>query len=369
MHIKPFKAVFPNINNLKDIVLFTEKVRDDITMMGKSDFLKHSDQLQYILYSIKSPQVNSTGIICLTDIREYKEGNILKHEKTLEEKEIEQSKLITSRQSMVKPVLLTYPVHEAFEEFLEGLKNESNLIQQFYFEDKQEEHFFWRISKPEELKRIDTFFSEDLKRAYIADGHHRLATFARLEASGTQDADKYRYILSVYIPFRGLNIHPFHRVISLTKKMKEDVLLKAVGELCFYEKIEKHFLPKFKYNFILHTGKSIYACVWKPSLLDKYKYEPLILDTSLLNAVLFRQIFEVHDARTDERIKYVEGFKGWEGFEKALSKGKNNIGFYLYPVAFEDFQKVSDLHLTLPPKSTWFEPRIRNGLVIHDFRH
>ena len=149
--------------------------------------------------------------------------------------------------------------------------------------------------------------------------------------------------------------------------MKESQILDSISELCFWEKLDEFIPPKFKYNFIMHTGKSLYACVWKPSLLEKYKFEPLILDSSLLNAVLFRQIFDVKDARTDERIKYVEGYKGWEGFEKALHKGKHNIGFYLYPVAFDDFQKVSDLHLTLPPKSTWFEPRIRNGLVIHDF--
>lgn len=365
MHVKPFKAVYPQTDKIEDIFSFTETVRDNFSEMIRDNLLKYTDSEDFILYLIKSPLINATGIICLTDIEDYKDGLILKHEKTLEEKELDQANLMTSRQSMVKPVLLTYPAHEPFEEYLDTLKVEENLIQHFYFDDKDENHFFWRISNIEDKKKVDSFFKDDLKRVYIADGHHRLATFFRLNEE--QPDNNFRYILSVFIPFKGLNIHPFHRIISLSEKMKESQILDSISELCFWERLDEFFPPKFKYNFIMHTGKSLYACVWKPSLLEKYKFEPLILDSSLLNAVLFRQIFDVKDARTDERIKYVEGYKGWEGFEKALHKGKHNIGFYLYPVAFDDFQKVSDLHLTLPPKSTWFEPRIRNGLVIHDF--
>lgn len=365
MRIKPFKAIYPDTSRVGDILDYTENVRDSYPDMNKKHILKSGGTEQLILYNISSEEVNATGIICLTDVKDYEEGAILKHEKTLEEKEIQQAELISSRNSMVKPVLLTYPVFEHFSEYLETLKREDNLMQQFYFDDKKEHHKFWSIDHEEDIRHIVQFFGHDLLKVYIADGHHRLATFARL--SGQMQSGKYDYVLSVYFPFNSLKIHPFHRIISTGQKIKEQELLSAISGICFYEKLESFSEPRFKYNFILHTGIAIYSCVWKPSLIQKYRFEPLLLDTALLNAVLFREVFQVKDARTDERIKYVEGYKGWEGFEKALKKDKNNIGFFLRPVDFEDFQKVSDLHLTLPPKSTWFEPRIRNGLIIHEF--
>ena len=365
MRIKPFKAVFPDNDKIGDILNYTETVRDNFPEMNQKHFLKSGDTMQLILYSITSETINATGIICLTDIRDYKEGSILKHEKTLEEKEIQQANLISERNSMVKPVLLTYPVFDHFSEYLETLKVDHNLIQQFYFEDKKENHRFWAINGEKEIQYIINFFGHDLMKVYVADGHHRLATFARL--SDQDSSGKFDHILTVYFPFNSLRIHPFHRIISIDDNFQETEFLSAISEICFFEKIETFCEPRFKYNFILHTGVSIYSCVWKPSLIHKYRVEPLLLDSALLNAVLFREIFHVKDARTDERINYVEGHKGWEGFVKAFKKDKHKIGFFLYPVDFEDFQKVSDLHLTLPPKSTWFEPRIRNGLVIHEF--
>lgn len=364
MHIKPFKAVYPDTDMISDILEYTVKVRNSFSEM--EDSLRYSNDAHFILYNIDSDVIQSRGLICLTNIRDYKDGNILKHEKTLEEKELEQVQLISSRRSMVKPVLLTYPANEWFDQYLESLKNDGNKIQSFRFDDKGEVHTFWKVDANEDIEKISKFFDQEIKRVYIADGHHRLSTFARF----SDDPEKGigEFVLSVYIPFSGLNIHPFNRIITLGEKIREKEILSEVSKLCFVEKLEGFFEPKFKYNFILSVKDSVYSCIWKPSLLEKYKEEPLVLDSALLNAVLFRQLFHVTDVRTDERIRYVEGFKGWEGFLKALGKNRNSIGFYLYPVDFEDFQKVSDLGLTLPPKSTWFEPRIRNGLVIHDFR-
>ena len=366
MHIKPFKAVYPNMQNIEDIYEFTENVRDNFPGMENDNMLLRSGSAHFILYNIDSNHLHSKGLICLTNIDDYRSGNILKHEKTLEEKELEQVKLISERQSMVKPVLLAYPAHEWFDEYLETLKTEENKTQDFFFEDKSEAHTFWKVDSTEDVNKILNFFEQELKRVYIADGHHRLSTFSRF--GNEKDSKLGDYVLSVYISFSGLQIHPFNRVINLDKEFDKKQILKKLENYCFLEKLNNPFDPKFKYNFIFAIGDDIYSCVWRPSLLEKFKDEPLILDTALLNAVLFKDIFNVKDVRTDDRIKYVEGHRGWEGFNKSLKKSANNVGFYLYPIDFEDFQKVSDLGLTLPPKSTWFEPRIRNGLVIHDLK-
>ena len=366
MHIKPFNAVYPEISNILDINEFTETVRNNFKDMEKEDKLKRSVTPHYILYNIAGESLQSKGLICLTDIEDYRAGNIVKHEKTLEEKELEQIKLITERQSMVKPVLLAYPNHEWFDEYIETLKTDDNQIQHFYFEDKSEHHTFWAVSDQKEIDKITDFFEHELKRVYIADGHHRLSTFSRF--GNEKDSMIGDFVLSVYIPFQGLQIHPFNRIINMEKEFDQKKILKKLEDYCFLEKISDPFDPKFKYNFIITMDRDIYSCVWKPSLLERYKNEPMILDTALMNAVLFKEVFGVKDVRTDERIKYVEGYRGWEGFIKSFRKNDTNVGFYLYPIDFDDFRKVSDLGLTLPPKSTWFEPRIRNGLVIHVLR-
>ena len=366
MHIKTFLAVYPDTSVIDNIDDFTDNVRNSFQDEDMERKLKRSEVPHFVLYNIEGKALSSKGLICLTNIQDYRDGNILRHEKTLEEKELEQIKLISVRKSMVKPVLLAYPSHEVFDDYLETLKTDNNLVQHFHFDDKDEKHTFWTVSDPKSIEHITTFFENELKRVYIADGHHRLSTFSRYgNESGSEIGD---YVLSVYIPFSGLQIHPFNRIINLSENWDWDLMMKKLKGYCFVEKIKKPFSPKFKFNFLMTSGSNIYSCVWKPSLLEKYKDEPLVLDTALINAVLFKDLFEMKDVRTDDRIKYVEGYKGWEGFYKSFKKAGNNVGFYLYPIDFEDFQKVSDLGLTLPPKSTWFEPRIRNGLVIHDLR-
>lgn len=367
MHIRPFKAIYPDNSVINDINEFTDNVRNNFLDLNADNKLLRSAEPHYVLYNIVSEGLSSKGLICLTDIQDYRDGNILKHEKTLEEKELEQIKLISVRKSMVKPVLLAYPAHEWFDEYLDTLKNDDALIQKYTFEDKNEVHSFWKVDQEKDINQIGHFFENELKRVYIADGHHRLSTFSKF--GNEKNSEIGDFVLSVYIPFNGLQIHPFNRVISLPQDWNMKETMTKLKDYCFVEKLKTPFAPKFKYNFIFSAEKRIYSCVWKPTLLERYKDEPLILDTALLNAVLFKDLFGVKDVRTDERIKYVEGFKGWEGFQKALNKSGNNVGFYLYPIDFEDFQKVSDLGLTLPPKSTWFEPRIRNGLVIHDLQN
>lgn len=362
MHVKPFKAFYPDSNIFKDILGYTKVVRNEYQTLKDKNLFNSLEEECFILYRITSSIQVSDGLICLTSINDYDDGNILRHEKTLEEKELDQIKLYSIRKAMVKPVLLTYPQHEWFDDYLDTLKTDANLFQRVTLKDKQEVHEFWKISAVKDILSITHFFLTDLKRVYVADGHHRLSTFSKFKADPNIMVGPD--LMTIYMPFNSLRIYAFNRIVQLDAKWDFDKTLAELQEFCFIEKIKRALLPKFKYNFLYVTDKEMYSCVWRPSLLDKYKEEPMLLDSALINAVLFKKLFKVRDVRTDQRITYVEGNKGWDGFKKTMKKNPYQIGFYLYPVDFEDFKKVSELSLTLPPKSTWFEPRIRNGLII-----
>ena len=365
MHIKPFEALYPNFKHVDNIEETVLQLKENFSPVASSKLFKKLSKPSLLVYQIKSPDINSTGIICLTNIKDYEEGHILKHENTLEEKEKQQLDMFEQRKAIIKPALLTYPDHEWFGEYLEKLKSKHKPLYSIHFSDRQQDHKVWAFSSKKVIDEITHFFSHDILTSYIADGHHRFATYARFHRDKAMHIPAW--IMTIYIPFSGLRIYEFNRIFTPLKDFNITSFTKKLSEVCFIEKIPEAFPPKFKYHFLVTDNKSIYSCVWKPSVLQEYHNEKIILDTSLLNKIIFREILGVQSVRADERIKYIEGFKGWEGMKKALDKYEKPLGFYLHPVSMEEFQKVSDEHLILPPKSTWFEPRIRNGLLIHDF--
>lgn len=365
MQVKTFRPLFPDLSQIDDLATKVLEIKEDVSSPSGLPYYKKASQPGYIVYSIQSEELKGSGIVCLTNIQDYATGNILTHENTLEEKEIRQFNLISKRGSVIKPVLLTYPNIEWFDEFLETLKTEKNKLYNYFFEDRDQLHTFWMITEPEDVNKITNFFNQELLKVYIADGHHRFSTFSRY--GNIKNSGIPPWLLSVYLPFNALKIYEFNRIFNPGVSIDKSGLLTKLKEFCFIEKLDYPIPPQFKYNFLILNKKKVWSCVWRPSILEKYKTDMITLDVSLINQIIFTGIFGVKDIRTDTRIGYTEGYKGWEGIHREVSKVKHQIGFYLFPVSFEDFQQVAEKDMVLPPKSTWFEPRIRNGLLIHEF--
>lgn len=365
MHIKPFEASYPDLKNISDIEETVLQLKENFSPVAHSKFFKNIDKPAFFVYQIESPELRSTGVICLTNIRDYEDGHIFKHENTLEEKEKQQLEMFRKRRSIIKPALLTYPDHEWFNEYLENLKTKNKPLYEINFSDRKQNHKVWAFTKPKVLNEITHFFEHDILNTYIADGHHRFSTYAKYHKKRSMGIPPW--IMTVYIPFSGLKIYEFNRIFTPLLNDSLSTIIQKLDHFCFTEKLKEAFPPKFKYHFLVTDNKQVFSCVWKPSVLHEYHSEKVVLDVSLLNKIIFREILSVESVRADTRIKYIEGYKGWDGMKKALEKYDKPLGFYLHPVSMEEFQKVSDEKLILPPKSTWFEPRIRNGLFIHDF--
>lgn len=362
MKIAPFIPFYPKASLHNDLEAFQKNVKEKFRAFYQQDIFDSFESGKFIVYRITSSVGNSLGLICLTHISEYEQGHILTHEETIEDKEINQLSLYKSRVAIVKPVLLTYPNHEWFDAYLEQYIADHQPFMHLDMENG-EEHEFWAVNALDDMYKISHFFDAEVLKAYIADGHHRLSTFSKYKNQGLESYKDY--VLTAYFPFSALHIYEFNRIIELAQPPNELEILNQLDRFCFIEPVKRKMKPRFKFNFMLFIGHQTYSCVWRPTYLNKLKDEPILLDVDLLNNVIFKKLFKVKDIRSDERIKYIEGQKGLDGFIKTFQKSSNAVGFFLYPVQFNDFQTVSELGLKLPPKSTWFEPRMRNGLMVY----
>lgn len=233
MQIKPFKPLYPDLEKISDLEVQILALKEDFGQVSRSGLFKKLKQDSFIIHTISSPEINCTGLICLTHIDEYIEGHILKHENTLEEKEQQQLTMFSTREAIIKPALLTYPNNERFDDYIETLKLEKVKILETYFKDRQQTHTMWAISNKDEIENINKFFKRELLHAYIADGHHRFSTYAKYSKS--LDTAISPWILTIYIPFSGLKIFEFNRLFISDKKIKIAQLINQLDPYCFYE--------------------------------------------------------------------------------------------------------------------------------------
>jgi len=145
-----------------------------------------------------------------------------------------------------------------------------------------------------------------------------------------------------------------------------EIFIAKLSQFFSIKVVKKPTRPKSKFEIVLFFKKNWYRLKWKKKVINKYKKQPAILDANLLNDKVLSEILGIEDVRTDKRIKYVEGLKGMDYFTKTVSENPQSAGFLLYPVQWEDFLAVADAHEIMPPKSTWFEPRMKNGVLVHE---
>ncbi|MEY4906268.1 MAG: hypothetical protein RLZZ292_4083, partial [Bacteroidota bacterium] len=301
-------------------------------------------------------------VVCsLQFVEDYANRKIKVHEKTLIEKEKKQMALQAKWGAMVKPLLLGFPKKNATWEDL--LKN--NITTSSFFFEKQfesETHTFWAVTDAEQVAAFQTYFSTDIPESYVADGHHRLAS-GRLLHQTTQDT-KYNNILTAFFPMDELLILSFNRVLI---EIDTSDFLEKLNVLAHIEPKKKVFTPKQKHEFCLIFNDNFYKITWKETLIETFKPEKVALDVDILNEKILKEIFHVQDIRNDQRVLYVEGNRGKKGVLDVLSENKNALGFILYPVSAEDLMTVVDSGGIMPPKSTWFEPRMKSGLLVQQW--
>lgn len=366
MRIKAFKALYPDMNLVPSPDSFFGVMKQEFPHYLKNSFFKRTSTASIFLYEIKEPTITSTGIIVSTSVKDIKDNNILKHEKTLAKREQQMLDLALQRNAMIKPVLLAHKHINELDDIYKACKKEKAFFT-IHFADENSDHTVWQISDKSKIQEINKIFKEQIKKSYIADGHHRVSTGILLNGTRKNTQAEFGDLLSIYFSFNNLKIYDYNRVISILKEISP---VRLMAELSTYFKIKtlKHIRkPSVKHEITMIIGNECYSLVWKSKYLIDLEGDEVILDARLLNEFVFTQMMKVKDVRNDNRILYVGGNEGIDGMKQNLLRDDYAVGFMLFPISEAELRQVADKDSTLPPKSTWFEPRIKNAIISQEF--
>lgn len=363
MNIHPFQAIYPNLTLIASPESFFGSVKEEYPEFKKAGFFRKSGQGAIYVYRISNKIRTFKGIIATTDIKDITSGKVLKHEHTLASKEQNMMKLILQRQAMIKPVLLAYDAVPAIDKFIDNIMVQTTPFFEVEFKEISEKHTIWELSDGNKIKAIQELFKTHIPQSYIADGHHRCSTTLKLRKS---ELKNLKSLLSVYLPFEELLIYDYNRVIDISQNMDYTVFMAKISKYVKIKLTRGPKRPKKKTQMALYAEGRWYMLEWRNKVLKSYRKEKFVLDATLVNRYILEKILKVEDVTTDQRIKYISGIEGLQGLKEMANKGLMRVGLCLYPVKKEELKYIADHNKTLPPKSTWFEPRIKNGMISQD---
>ena len=366
--IYPFSASYPNAELISSADAFFGAVSKEYIQYKNAGFFIKRKKKALFIYRITGKQT-FTGIIAGNDISDLEDNKILGHEHTITEKEQNMLSLMLLRKAMIKPVLLAYVSSIEIDNFIGSFI--SNSLPEYTIEltNPTERHIFWAVDKDEDIHMIKSLFKEHIPKAYIADGHHRSSVTARLVKKKylhDHDNDIHPGLLCAFFPFSDLTIYDFNRVVQLPDHMSTT---RFMAHLSIYFDISPAIIPSkpvTKHQLTLYINQEWYILNWKESVIGIYNDKSKVLDVDLFNDYVLKNILDISDIKSATEIKYVEGVSGLEGLMGA-AKYPSSVAFCLFAVTKEELISISDAGGVLPPKSTWFEPRMKNAMIIKEF--
>ncbi len=367
--IKPFQAIRPELELITSSDVFFGEVKRNYPEFYKGGFFQKISSEGIYIYEMISTQKKRIGIICRMPVKDISNGKVIKHEHTLATKEQKMMLLTLERNAMVKPVLLTYPEVPLITELLKNFKNKSEPIFEIDFEEENEKHRIYAITNRKTILKLQQLFEKKVPHTYVADGHHRLATSTLLQKRSKKrnnPPESYNYFLCSLFSTKELEIHDYNRIVEFDN-FSPMVLMALLSRKFNVQLLEKPRKPKNKHEIVMAQGDEWFSLCWRPKILKKYDSTIGLLDVNLLNKEVLANIFAVEDISTDRRVKYIEGPQGINGIKERLAGVENRAAFILPPVTWEEFLKITNSGVTLPPKSTWFEPRMKNGVIVYGY--
>jgi len=369
LRIDKAETQFPENYNPYDIKVY-EKARDILDKMIAEELLLQEDKSCYYAYELTMNGRSQTGIVGCAAIDDYLNNVIKKHENTREEKELDRMNHVDICDAQTGPIFLAYRSQRTLNETVDKIKNEDNPIYNFIASDGIK-HTVWKIDRETDLEAIYNGF-QDIREVYIADGHHRAASavkvgLRRREANpGYNGKEEFNFFLSVLFPHDQLMILDYNRVVTDLYGYDTETFLKEVsGAFLVEEACSQPYMPLEKATFGMYLEGKWYKLTAKKEIRSDDPVEGL--DVSLLQNHLLEPLLNIKDPRTDKRIDFVGGIRGLAELEKRANSDMK-IAFSMYPTTIDELFEVSDNDRLMPPKSTWFEPKLRSGLFIHKFR-
>ncbi len=368
MHIYPFRALYPIFERIASPDEFCANAKNAFLEYQKENLLSQTPQEAIFIYQIQTPFRTHTGIVAANALDDFLNGKVKKHERTLSEREQRQQELLLRWRAILKPVLLTFPPIPEWNDWMQRFAQEHSPLFTVYFKEEQQTHRTWPITKPEHIRYVQELFDRRVSNVYIADGHHRTTTLALLrQQQGQNPSLDLEHLFCAYFATDQLDIWDYNRVVEGLNGLSQEQFVEQLKPYCILEPVEHPRKPRHKHEMKMLLHHRWYRLQWRAELLDQAQQRntlPVLLDVYLLNEYILGPLLGIRDVRTDTRLTYVEGTKGLKGIRKAVEQHPDRVGFALYPVSFEDMMLIADAGEVLPPKSTYFEPRMKSGTLI-----
>jgi uncharacterized protein (DUF1015 family) len=367
MQIKPFKALFAKTNLLGSATEFCENAKISFQKNLESGLFEHHEADCFFVYQIDNGLNKHIGLVGLNHVNDFLEGRIKKHEDTLSDRELEQKEVFLRLKAILKPILVTHAPVPVLTTWLNQYAHAHIPLLSAQFTKGTSVHRFWAVSQADDIALLQSIFAQHITETYIADGHHRTTTTALLHLDPefrTSGLDLSQ-LFCAWFASDQLKILDYNRVVEGVKKIGQAKLMALLSKNFVIDILEKPQKPQQKHELVMCLGKDWYTLRWHDFVLELAPNGYDTLDTDLLNRLVINKIFEIIDVRNDTRITYVDGGKGLDGLKKVVRHHRTDrVGFAFFPVAFEDLTRMADAGENLPPKSTYFEPRMKSGLLV-----
>ena len=353
-----------------------DKAVENFKLWRQKGWLVQDEKEKYYVYAQTMDGRTQYGIVLCAHTDDYAEGKIKKHELTRKDKEDDRMIHVRIQNANIEPVFFAFKDNAELNAIVAAKVKEAP---EYKFTDENDfGHAFWVIDDDAVINRITEIFTNDIDAFYVADGHHRTAAAARVGAEKRAQnpnhtgKEEYNYFMTVCFPQSQLKIIDYNRVVKDLNGLSEEEFLKALEkdfEVTLATKPRcgrpaKPYSPTGLHNFSMYLGKNWYSLTAKPGTYNDS--DPIgVLDVTVLSNLVLDKILGIKDLRTDKRIDFVGGIRGLGELSRRVDSGEMKVAFALYPVSMEQLMNIADSGNIMPPKTTWFEPKLRSGLAIH----
>ncbi len=340
-----------------------EKAAENLRAFIQRGILFRESKACYYIYRLIMNGRSQTGLVCGSSVDDYESDIIKKHEFTRPEKELDRINHIKSTGAQSGNVFLAYRNVDELDTLFAGWQSKHDPVYDFSAEDGIR-HSIWIINEDSVIEQITGLFREKVPHTYIADGHHRAASAAKVRKElGSDRSPESDYFLTTLFPADQLRILDYNRVIKDLNGMDTGSLMAGLESDFIIEPSDTPVAPASLHHFGMYLQGKWYKLEAKEG---SYTNDPIgVLDVSILSEKVLDKLFGIKDQRTDKRIDFVGGIRGLEELEKRVNSGEMAVAFSLYPVSIQQLFDIADSGNVMPPKSTWFEPKLRDGLLTH----
>ncbi|MBP6429124.1 MAG: DUF1015 domain-containing protein [Bacteroidales bacterium] len=348
-----------------------DKVVENFNMFKDKGWLVQDSEPKLYIYAQTMDGRTQYGIVGCAHIEDYFNNVIKKHELTRKDKEDDRMIHVNITSANVEPVFFAYPANKEIDQIVSDIVKNENPIYDFIAKEDGFGHTFWVINDQAKIKRIEEIFEKDIPVLYVADGHHRTAAAARVGSErkaanpNHTGEEEYNYFMAVIFPDNQLKIIDYNRVVKDLNGLTNEEFIAKLEKSFVIEKMGKEvYEPSMLHEFSMYMDKYWYKLTAKQGTYNDN--DPIgVLDVTILSDLVLDQILDIKDLRTSTRIDFIGGIRGFGELERRVDSGEMKVAFALYAVSMQQLINIADSGNIMPPKTTWFEPKLRSGLVIH----